>query len=117
MYALLRPVSTPRRKERAENLIVLGKHAFLALKHQVHSGNPDSETLRSFLLAAARCLGVTYAFADFNLREMKFPFLKKSPVWLQPEASEITLRLIRTTGDHWGILSEAEHLRRSLEAD
>lgn len=114
MDLLVKPLSESRLREIAERLIVLGNPEFLALKHRVLKEKTDKESLRQMILAAARCLGVAYATPEFNLREMQFPFLKKSPVWHQKEASDITLRIVREHGDKWGILEEVEFLRRSL---
>lgn len=114
MDLLVETLSEPRLRKIAESLIVLGNPEFLALKHRVLKEKTDKECLRQLILAAARCLGVAYATPEFNLREMKFPFLKKSPVWHQKEASDITLRIVREHGDKWDILEEVEFLRRSL---
>lgn len=105
-------VPADRLRQIAQNTIVLGNPKFHALKAQVLAG--DDAALRPFILAAARCLGVCYALPDLNLREMAFPFLKKSPVWLQKEASDITLRLIDTLPEDLGIKDEAISLRRKL---
>ncbi|TMV08447.1 hypothetical protein FGK63_04735 [Ruegeria sediminis] len=113
MDKLLEPLSTPRLREIAENLIVLGNPKFLALKHRTLQEPTNRNTLLALLLAATRCLGVSYAFADFNLAEMKFPFLKKSPVWHQNEASEITMRLLEKHGFSPDTRDEAEFLRRT----
>lgn len=114
MDTLINMLAPSRLQEIAENTIVLGNPAFLELKQHVLGRSADPDTLKSFILAAARCLGVGFALPEFNLREMKFPFLKKSPVWHQKEASDITLRVIRETQGNWEILEEAEFLRRTL---
>ena len=114
MDILLQPLSTSRLREISRNLIVLGNPRFLALKNCVLQEDQNRDALLSFLLAAARCLGVSYAFIDFNLKEMKFPFLKKSPVWHQKQASDISMHFIREMDPNWGIREEAEYLRRSL---
>jgi hypothetical protein len=38
--------------------------------------------------------GVSYASAYFNITQKGFPFLKKSPVWLDARARKITLKII-----------------------
>ncbi|KUJ85144.1 hypothetical protein AVO45_18010 [Ruegeria marisrubri] len=117
MDTLLEPLSTSRLREISRNLIVLGNPRFLALKNRVLQEDLDRDALMSFLLAATRCLGVSYALIDFNLREMKFPFLKKSPVWHQKQASDITMRLVRDIDRDGILLEEAEYLQRSLLAE
>ena len=112
--SLLENLPFERLQQISENVIVLGNPRFETLKREVLQSCPDAETLRSFLLAAARCLGVSYALPDFNLREMRFPFLKKTPVWHQREASDITMRIINSFGDTWDVAEEAQYLRRTL---
>ncbi len=114
MDTLLESLSTSRLREISQNLIVLGNPRFLALKTRILQEDLNREALLSFLLAATRCLGVSYAFIDFNLKEMKFPFLKKSPVWQQRQASDITMQTIRDVDPEWEIHKEAEHLRKTL---
>ena len=64
-------------------------------------------------LTATSLQGVGYAPADFLISEQGFPFLKKSPVWLNEEASDATLRIAaRLPGpDGAAILDEAQKLR------
>lgn len=115
MDALLSELPKDRLREISENVIVLGNPRFAALKARVLDAPADQDRLQQFLLLAARCLGVSYALPDFNMVEMRFPFLKKSPIWHQQEASDITLRLIETRFPDWDIIEEARFLRRKLE--
>ena len=45
-------------------------------------------------LAAASLQGTSYALPDLTTKEMGFPFLKKSPLWLSKPGSDTSLQLI-----------------------
>lgn len=82
-------------------------------KHDVLAGSPSRQDLICLVLTCVACQGSSYALADFAINERGFPFLKKSPVWLSKEASDITLRLAGCLPGSQGaeILAEAQRLR------
>lgn len=66
-----------------------------------------------FILTAAARKGVSYATAEFNIFEAGFPFLKKSPVWLEQDTSDKTLKLLEklSTPAAAEALKEAQDIR------
>jgi len=77
----------------ARNLISPDDPQFLAVKHDLLAANPSRDDLISLILTGVARRGSSYVLADYTLTEKHFPFLKKSPVWLNREASDITLTL------------------------
>lgn len=108
-------VDDGRLREVAQNLIVQEDPRMRAVKHQVLAGNPDRDELKCLILTCAARLGSSYALADFAINDLGFPFLKKSPVWLSREASDITLSLTaKLPGAHGEeIHAEALQLRKA----
>jgi hypothetical protein len=51
--------------------------------------------LISFILTAAARQGTGYALAYLSIFELGYPFLKKSPLWLDSDSSEISLRILK----------------------
>lgn len=102
-----------RLREVAENLITLDDLRMLDVKHDILAGNPNRQDLTCLVLTCVARQGSSYALADFAINERGFPFLKKSPVWLSKEASDITLRLASGLPGPQGaeILAEAQRLR------
>lgn len=49
-----------------------------------------------FILNAIARTGISYALPELTIRELGFPFLKKSPLFLDTEGCRETLRIIRT---------------------
>ncbi|WP_159089230.1 rhamnan synthesis F family protein [Tateyamaria sp. Alg231-49] len=74
-------------------------------------------TLKRLVFMAASTQGMSYALADLNINELRFPFLKKSPLRLSRDGSDVSLRLIQDLPGDMGtaIRAEAEQLRRSLD--
>ena len=72
------------------------------------------EEARRFILTAVARAGVSYVLSEFIIHERGFPFLKKSPIWLNEESSDSTIRIAqRLTGSQGeAILEEALDLRR-----
>lgn len=75
-------------------------------------------TMTSFVLVAASRQGTSYALADLTTKELGFQFLKKSPVWLNKDASDITIRLAAELHGAAGqiILQEIHALRQKRAA-
>ncbi len=93
-----------RLREVAENLIIPEDPALRAQKALVlaqTASAPDTRRrLKSFILLATVQTGPAYALLDFAWRQKKHVFVKKSPLWLDPECADITLRLLSELGEH-----------------
>ena len=109
----LEKLDDARLHEIAANLMVPEDRRMFDVKQEVLAGNPDRHDLISLILTGVARQGSSYALADFAINERRFPFLKKSPVWLNREASDITLRLASGLPGTQGaeILAEARALR------
>jgi hypothetical protein len=89
------------------------KHAVL---RKVNAGAEGWRALaEKMILTAVARQGVSYALADYTTKERGFPFLKKSPVWLNPETSAITLQIARDLAGPFAdqIVAEIDSLNRS----
>ena len=95
----LEHLSDERLARLARNVILITDPDLLTVKRQIFRDEvmPDRKTAIQLLLAGAARQGAGYALADYTLRECGFPFLKKSPVWLDEEMSDITLHLLNRT--------------------
>jgi lipopolysaccharide biosynthesis protein len=67
--------------------------AFLAISPTSLGWRTDAV---KFILNAIARTGISYALPELTLRDLGFPFLKKSPLVLEPEGCRETLRIIRT---------------------
>ncbi len=65
----------------------------LRVKREVLAKTPDARDLVQFILMATARQGMSYALQAYTIREKGFPFLKKSPLWLNEDARNITLEL------------------------
>lgn len=103
----------------ADDLIVPEDSRLLRLKHEVLKDNPGRRDLIQLILHAVARQGSSYALAAYTINLCGFPFLKKSPVWLSQDASDITLRLASGLPGQVGaeILSEAKALRLARAPD
>ncbi|WP_300016137.1 rhamnan synthesis F family protein [uncultured Roseobacter sp.] len=80
----------------AEMLIIMDDRKLRQLQASVESqlsAMPKLDLIGFILTAAAR-KGVSYATAEFNIFECGFPFLKKSPLWMEQDTSQKTLDLL-----------------------
>lgn len=102
-----------RLREVAENVMVPEDQHLLCVKQDALAGNPSRQDLICLVLTCVARQGSSYALADFAVNERGFTFLKKSPVWLSREASDITLRLANDLPGDQGahILAEVKMLR------
>lgn len=70
-----------------------------------------------FVLGAVANTGAAYALPDYMVHTKRFAFLKKSPMWLDDNGAETTLRTISKLGeDGLDILAEASAVRRKHSA-
>ncbi|WP_299506615.1 rhamnan synthesis F family protein [uncultured Roseobacter sp.] len=96
LHAKLADLDTERLLQVATNLMIPEDIQLSRLKKQLL---PVLETLSreeliSFILTGVTRQGTGYALPEFTVIEEKFPFLKKSPLWLHPEASRISLSIL-----------------------
>lgn len=110
--------SLERIKQIVEELVIPEERALRQAKAQLlarFDGSPSwqREAIRFSLLAVAQT-GASYVFPEFAVRDKGYPFLKKSPLWLDRESADSTLRLIGKLegADAQVILEEALQLRR-----
>lgn len=88
-----------------------------AVKASVLDRYDGSESWRRdavrFILTTVAATGVSYALPEFTVQEKRFPFLKKSPLWLDDEGAGSTLRIVSRLGGTAGaeIRAEAEELQ------
>ncbi|WP_298844440.1 rhamnan synthesis F family protein [uncultured Roseobacter sp.] len=103
----------------ASMLIIMDDRRMREVQQRVDVILPDlpRDDVISFILTAAARKGVSYATAEFNIFDCGFPFLKKSPLWLDPDTSRKTLEILRrlTTPASEEALNEAQTtVRRRL---
>ena len=56
---------------------------------------------------------MSYALADYLIARHRYPFLKKSPIWIDKESSSLCLEIIQEMGPEADyILAEARTLLR-----
>jgi hypothetical protein len=93
----------------------------LALKRQIqeldYNQSNWADMVRQFILTAVVRQGSSYALADFTIQEKNFTFLKKSPVWLNDDASQITVEIAKCLTGPFGqqVLLEVLALRSRLK--
>ena len=81
----------------AQDLVIPDDAALEAIKAEVLARDPSSETGRAeriaLILATVSRRASAYALPGYSLRH-GFQFLKKSPLWLSPEAAVVMMRII-----------------------
>ncbi|MEM6339757.1 MAG: rhamnan synthesis F family protein [Pseudomonadota bacterium] len=77
----------------SHNIMVPEDARLTALKARILAGTPDTQTLANFILMATARQGMSYALQAYTIGERGFAFLKKSPLWLNAEARDITLAI------------------------
>lgn len=111
----LAQLDTERLRQIAERLIVMDDRRMRQVQAEVDRtlDGMSRPELIGFILTTAARKGVSYATADFNIFERGFPFLKKSPVWLEQDTSDKTLRLLEAlaTPAAAEALQEAQDIR------
>lgn len=104
-----------RLREVVQNFIIpesaaLRRQKAMVLKRPTDA--PDTRRyLKNFVLQATIETGAAYALLDFALNEKGYDFVKKSPLWLDPEGADTTLKLLQERGEH-GLHEEARALVR-----
>jgi hypothetical protein len=97
--------------EIARGLIIPEQPKLQTLWRQiVAEAEPRRPDLIKLILLAVSRQGSSYALAAYATRERGFPFLKKSPVWLNPDSCANTLRLLERMNDTADMLAEARAL-------
>ncbi|MGB7271554.1 MAG: rhamnan synthesis F family protein [Albidovulum sp.] len=103
----------------ASNVMIPEDPRLKALKSETLSGLdsvPRADLIKFILTAAAR-QGTGYALAYLSVFELGFPFLKKSPLWLDSDASDISIRILEKidTPASREALTDARVLRKRLK--
>ncbi|MEE9428329.1 MAG: rhamnan synthesis F family protein [Paracoccaceae bacterium] len=97
------------------NLIIPEDPALSAIKSELlaASTSVDRTTVEKFILTVIARQGAGYVMSMFAIQRMGFAFLKKSPVWLNRDASNITVEIAKQLKGKFGgeILSEIQALR------
>ncbi len=97
-----------------ENLIIPEDQTLSAIKEDLLASAPeDRKTVEKFILTVIARQGVGYVLSKFAIQKMGYSFLKKSPVWLNRDASNITVGIARQLNGDFGreIQSEIQTLR------
>ncbi len=94
--------------EIAHELIIPEAPRLRDLKQRLLAGNPTRAELVALILTAVSMQGSSYCLAGYSARELGFPFLKKSPVWLSRDGSNITLALAARLDGPGGRVIETE---------
>ena len=108
--------SLARIREILQELIIPEEAELRAAKADLLARYDASEDWRrtavDFILIAVAQTGISYVLPEYTVREKGFPFLKKSPLWLDKAAAESTLRIARSLdgADGHMILAEAKEL-------
>lgn len=114
----LAPLAVERIREITQDLVIPEERELREAKAELLSRYDVSEAWRQeavrFILLTVAQTGASYALPEFAVRDKRFPFLKKSPLWLDRDAAESTLRIARSLegADGKAILAEAESLKR-----
>jgi len=102
-----------RLAEIAKSLIILDHPKLQALWRQIIAApEPSRDEIEKLILLVVSRQGASYALASYATRERGFPFLKKSPVWLNDDSARITLALLGARPGCEELLDEAQRLRR-----
>jgi len=114
----LAALEVERIREITQDLVIPEERELREAKAELLSRYDASEVWRKeavrFILLTVAQTGASYALPEFAVRDKRFPFLKKSPLWLDRDAAESTLRIARSLEgiDGEAILAEAEALKR-----
>jgi hypothetical protein len=114
--------SLERIREIAQDLIIPEERELREAKTELLDRFDGSEAWRKeailFILLAVAQTGASYALPEFAVRDKSYQFLKKSPLWLDRDSAESTLRIARRLegDDAVVILEEAILLRSGSDA-
>ncbi|MBT8155108.1 glycosyltransferase [Epibacterium ulvae] len=106
-------------REVARNTIIPAAPKLDALKKELLGKNASKDELVNLVLTIVAGQGVSYTMTRFMHDENGFAFLKKSPVWLSKEASDLTLQFARDLEGPFSdvILEEALDQRRQRASE
>ena len=98
MRAHLESLPVLRLAEIVQRMILPAESEPAQTKSSILSAMEMTETWRlmaiNYVLSCAALHGISYSTAEFNIHEMRFPFLKKVPLWAGQESSQISLSII-----------------------
>ncbi len=103
----------------AQDIIIPEAPQLSRLRQRLLSGSPSAEDLASFVLTAVAGQGSSYVLPVLLHERFGFAFLKKSPVWLNEEASDTTIEFAKRLDGEFGkvIAAEAAEVRRKRAPD
>lgn len=98
-------------------LVIPEDQKLRSAKHRLLERFDASESWRrdalQFLLGTVARTGAAYALPDHMVRKHGFPFLKKSPVWLDHDGADATIRFLSSLNEDGAkLLAEANALRK-----
>lgn len=95
----------------ARHLIIPEDPRLQDLRRKVLALSPDRAELIRLILITVSLQGSSYALAAYSIFWKGFPFLKKSPLWLSRESSDLSLDLARRLNG-----GPAETIQQEMEA-
>ena len=101
-------------REFVRTTVIFGDQRFAAIKRELlAAAHIDRDGMIGFVLTAVARLGAGYVLAHDNIMHRGSAFLKKSPVWLDRDASDLTVELVESIGGDLGaaLIAEVADLR------
>lgn len=101
-------------REFVRTTVIFGDERLAAVKRDLLAApRIDRPGMIGFVLTAVARLGAGYVLANDNILNRGCAFLKKSPVWLDRDASDLTVELVESIGGDLGatLLAEVADLR------
>lgn len=113
--AMLAGLSDQELDMTARGIIIPEARRLLTLKSHLLAEHPDRRDLEALIMTAVSNQGSSYVLTPFLHRHFGYAFLKKSPIWNDQEASDLTIALARRLEGPFAktILQEALELRRN----
>ena len=112
---VLSGLSQEEMRKVAQDIIIPEAPQLSKLRRRLLSENSSAEDLASFVLTAVAGQGSSYVLPVLLHERFGFAFLKKSPVWLNEEASDTTIEFAKRLVGEFGkvIAAEAAEVRRT----
>lgn len=110
----LESLSDERLHRALQNLVIPEEKRLSRIKKELLSGTGVSRTdIIGLILTTVARQGASYSLTDYSINDMGHAFLKKTPLYLDEDASDTTIRIVRNMPGEEGrtILSEALALR------
>lgn len=111
---VLDSLTTERLSRAVYNLVIPAEKTLVCIKQKMlSSGEMKRSEMIGLILTTVARQGSSYSLADFSIHEQGHSFLKKTPLYLDKDASDVTIRIAQTLPGDEGktILREALDLR------